>query len=123
MVSGNGQHTGVDNVHGTHGTTGVVEDPFLVEVDEARGRSLTVQLVHNVANHTARVISMCGDAPLSQVVQVIWREDVERIESLLEEVHDRAEKADQHGQDCQEAAHIVCAATGSQSSDELMGKV
>lgn len=30
--------TGVDNVHGTHGAAGVVENPFLVEVHVGFGR-------------------------------------------------------------------------------------
>lgn len=95
----------MDDVHGAHGTTSIVKDPFLVEVDEAAGRGLGVQLVDYVADNRARVVAVGGDAALGQVVQRVGREDVEGFEVGFEKVDERAEHADEQRKESEDARH------------------
>jgi hypothetical protein len=86
-------------VHPAHGPTGIVEYPFLVQVDVV-GVHLR-ELVGDVAHDRPRVIAMCLDSPLRQVVQLIRLQDVEGVEVLLQQVDDRREDADQYGDESQ----------------------
>lgn len=95
----------MDNVHGAHGTTGIVKDPFLVEVDEAAGRRLGVQLVDYVADNRARVVAVGSDAALGQAVQPVGREDVKRLEVGFEKVDERAEDANEQRKEGENARH------------------
>lgn len=69
--------TGVDDVHGPHGTAGVVEDPLLIEVDVVLGTRQLAELVDDVLDNGPSVVSVGSDAALRQVVEVRWLEDVE----------------------------------------------
>lgn len=69
--------TGVDDVHGPHGTAGVVEDPLLIEVDVVLGTRQLAELVDDVLHNGPSVVSVGSDAALRQVVEVRWLEDVE----------------------------------------------
>lgn len=61
------QLTGVNNVHGTHGAAGVVEDPFLVEVHVGFGRG-GLQVGHDIGDDGASVVAMLCDCALCEVV-------------------------------------------------------
>ena len=78
------QLTGVNNVHGTHGATGVVEDPFLVEVHVGLGRG-GLQVGHDVGDDGASVIAMLSDCALREVVQLCRLEDVEALKARFKE--------------------------------------
>lgn len=90
----------MDDVHGAHGTTSVVKDPFLVEVDV--GGMQAVELGHDVVDDGARVVSMGGDGALGEVVQVLVVKDVELFQVLLEEHVDGGQETDPQRQ-CKQA--------------------
>ena len=78
------QLTGVDNIHGTHGATGIVEDPFLVKVHVGLGGSV-LQVGHDIGDNGASVVAMLRDCALCEVVQLCGFEDVEALKARLEE--------------------------------------
>ena len=88
----------MDDVHGTHGTTGVVKDPFLLDVDVLG--VLLAKLIHNVLHNSPGVLSVLGDRSLRQIVEVLEVEDVELLEVLLDKVDDRAQES------CKETAAL-----------------
>lgn len=102
----------MDNVHGAHGATGVVEDPFLVVVDEVLGRDLGSELVHNVRDNGACVVVVRFDGALRHVLKVAELEDVELFEVLLEHVGDRIEDANEDRKQLEPADDATAAATG-----------
>lgn len=87
--------TGMDNVHGAHGTAGIVEDILLVQVDMVRMH--TRQLLGNVVYYCLRVIAMGCDTALRQVMQVVLVKDIEGLEILLNQVYDGREYTNQDG--------------------------
>ena len=71
--------TGVNHVHGTHGATGVVENPLLLEVHVGLGwRGL--QVGDDVGDDSAGVVAMLRDGAFGKVVQLGRLEDVEALE-------------------------------------------
>lgn len=84
--------TGVDNVHGTHGATSVVEDPFLVEVHVGLGRG-GLQVGHDVGDDGASVVAMLSDCALCEVVQLCGLEDVEALEARFKEDPDAIQQS------------------------------
>ena len=90
----------MDDVHGAHGTAGVVEDPVLLEVDVRR--VALAQLVDDVPDDAARVVAVGRDGARRQVVQVRRVEDVEAVEVLLDHPDDRGQERRQQGEDAQE---------------------
>lgn len=74
----------MDNVHGTHSTTSIVKNPFLVLVDVLAG-NLLVQLRDNVVHDSASVVPVCCNGTLREVMQVIRLEDVELFQTRVEE--------------------------------------
>ena len=85
------QLTGVNNVHGTHGATGVVEDPFLVEVHVGLGGG-GLQVGHDVGDNGASVVAMLCDCALREVVQLCRLEDVETLKARFEEDPDAVQQ-------------------------------
>lgn len=61
---------GVDDVHGAHGATGIVEDPVLLDIDDV-GRQLRRELVDDVLDGRARVVAVVLDTALVQVRKVV----------------------------------------------------
>ena len=84
--------TGVDYVHGTHGATGVVEDPFLVEVHVGLGRG-GLQVGHDVGDDGASVIAMLSDCAFREVVQLCRLEDVEALKARFKEDPDAVQQS------------------------------
>lgn len=75
--------TGMDNVHGTHSTTGVVENPFFFLVHEL-ARNLLVQLGDDVVDNRASVISVSCNGTLREIVQLTGFENVELLKTCVE---------------------------------------
>jgi len=73
----------MDNVHGTHSATSVVENPFLFLVHEL-ARNLLVQLRDDVVDNRASVISMSSNGALGEIVQLAGFEDVELLKARIE---------------------------------------
>lgn len=84
--------TGVNYVHGTHGATGVVEDPFLVEVHVRLGGG-GLQVGDDVGDDGASVVAMLCDCALCEVVQLCWLEDVEALEARFKEDPDAVQQS------------------------------
>lgn len=100
----------MDDVHGAHGTAGVVEDPVLLEVDVC-GRPLA-ELGDDVGHDVARVVAVGGDCALGHVAQVVNVEDVEPVEVLLDQPDDRRQQAGHDGEDGQQAAETTAGSGG-----------
>jgi hypothetical protein len=85
----------MDNVHGTHGTAGVVEDPLLIQVDVVgvQLRQLAGDLVHNLT----RVVPVLLETAQDKIVQVVGLQEVEGLEVLLQDVEDRGQEAEEDG--------------------------
>ena len=81
----------MDDVHGTHSTTSVVKDPFLLEVDVLG--NLLVKLRDDVLHDRPGVLSVLSDGSLREIVEVIEVEDVELVQVLLDKVDDRAQES------------------------------
>lgn len=73
----------MDNVHGTHSTAGIVENPFLFLVHELAG-NLLVQLGDDVVDNGASVISVSCNGALGDIVQLTRFEDVELLKTRVE---------------------------------------
>jgi hypothetical protein len=99
--------TGMDNVHGTHGTTGIVEDVLYVQVDIVG--VLLVQLRGNVADNAPRVVAMGRDSALGQVVEVLLVKNVKGLEVLLQEVEDGRQDTNEDGDPGQKPGGSHCA--------------
>lgn len=100
----------MDDVHGAHGTPGIVEHPLLVRIDVARHAGLAVQLVDDVLDDGARVIAVQLNAALAYLLELVEVEDIEGLEVLLKEVDNRGEHAEQDGEELEPAAHVARAA-------------
>lgn len=92
----------MDNVHGPHGTAGIVKHPLLVEVDVRR--QLLVQLIRNVLDHGARVVPVLGQRALGHVVEMLQVQHVKLVEVLLQHVENRRQEPGQQREDAQQAA-------------------
>lgn len=92
----------MDNVHGTHGATSVVKDPFLLDVDVLG--VLLAKLIHNVLDDSPGILSVLGERSLRQIVEVLEVEDVELLEVLLDKVDDGAQERGKEAENQEELA-------------------
>lgn len=92
----------MDNVHSTHGTTGVVEHPLLLEV-QVVDADLGLKLGDNEVDDGIGIIAMGLDGTLRQVVQVLWVEDVELVQARVEVAVDGGEQGQDNGEDAKVA--------------------
>ena len=74
----------MDDVHGAHCTAGIVKNPFLLLVHVLAG-NLLVQLRDDVVDHGAGVVTMSCNGTLREVMQVVGLEDVELLETRIED--------------------------------------
>lgn len=88
----------MDDVHGTHRTTGIVEHPLLLEV-QVLSADLGLELGDDEVDDGVGVIAMGLDGALRQVVQVVRVEDVELVQARVEEAVDGGEKGQEYGDD------------------------
>ena len=101
---------GVDNVHGTHGTTSVVEHPLLIVVDVGSNALALVQLVDNVLDNGLGIVAVGADGALLEIVKVLGVENVERLETLLKNVGDGSNQGEQDGEELEPAGDAATAA-------------
>lgn len=83
--------TGMNDVHGTHGATGIIENPLLLEVHVGLGRG-GLKVRHDIGDNGAGVVAMLGDSTLRESVQLSRVENVEALEVGLEENIDAVKK-------------------------------
>lgn len=90
--------TRMNNVHSTHRTAGVIENPFLFRVHIGTGHRL-FQLLDDVIDHGAGVIAMITDSTLGDLMQLFLVKDVELIQTRVKVAVKRGEKRQQGGQE------------------------
>lgn len=102
----------MNDVHGTHSTTGIVENPFLVLVEVVSG-DLLVQLGDNEVHHRTGVIAMSLDGALGEVVQLFGIEDVELLKTSVEIAVQRSEDGHEDREETEFAQREAAAAAGT----------
>jgi len=90
----------MDDVHRAHGTTGIVENPLLLDVQVLRS-NLLLQLRDNEVDDGAGVLAMGLDGALREIVQVLRVEDVELLQARVEVAVDGGEQGQEDGQEAQ----------------------
>jgi len=105
-------HTGMNDVHSTHCTTGIVENPLLIGVDVRLQLVLAGQLINDVLDDGAGVVAMGGNAALGEVMEMVQVEDVEAVQVLLQIVNNWREHAEQDGENLEPAGNTTSAALG-----------
>lgn len=100
---------GVDDVHGTHGTTSVVEHPLLIVVHVRSNAVALVQLVDDVLDNSLSIVAVSADGALGQIVKVLGIEDVEGLETLLKDVGDGRNQGEQDGEELEPATDAAAA--------------
>lgn len=93
----------MNNIHCPHRTTGVVEHPFLVQV-QVRVGDLLAQLGDDEVHDRASVITVSSNGALRQVVQVGRIEDVELLQPRVQVAVETGKKG-QEGHGEASAAH------------------
>jgi hypothetical protein len=93
----------MDDIHGAHSTAGVIEHPFLLEIDEVLHSRALSQLVDNVLNDRPGVVTMGSNTALREIVEMVRLKDVERLESLLREVHQGGQDANDNSKELEPA--------------------
>jgi hypothetical protein len=68
----------MDNIHGTHGTAGVVEDPLFIQINLPTGQ-LLLQFGHDEVDYRTRVIAVSFNGTQTQVMKEFWVEDVKPV--------------------------------------------
>ena len=102
------KRTGMNDIHGTHRTASIVENPLLLLVHVLAG-NLLVQLSDDVVDNAARVVAMGSNGALREIMQMILVENVELIETSVEIGVKGREKGQEDGDEA-EAAHGETAA-------------
>jgi hypothetical protein len=87
------QLTGVNDVHSTHSTAGIVEDPLLIQI-HITPRVLLTQLTDNIVDNLSRIIAMGANCTCGQISQLSRCEDIERFQMRIQEVEKRREDTD-----------------------------
>lgn len=77
----------MDNIHGAHCTTSIVEDPFLVQVNVSAG-ILLAQFRHDEVDHGTRIIAVSTDGTETQIMKMCRIENVEPLQMRIQEVVD-----------------------------------
>lgn len=90
--------TGVDHVHGAHGTAGVVEHPLLLSA-EVVGTNLLLQLGNNEVDDGAGVFTMGAYGTLGEIMQMVRVEDIELFQACVEEAVDGGEEGQEDSQE------------------------
>ena len=112
--------TGVDHVHGAHGTAGVVENPLLLGA-QVVGTDLLLQLGNDEVDNGASIFAMSADRTLGEIVEVIRVEDVELLQARVEESVDRGEQGEEDGQEAQGLEGEAATATAGAGAAGLGG--
>lgn len=113
--------TGVDHVHGAHGTAGVVEHPLLLGA-QVVGADLLLQLSNDEVDDGAGVFAMGADGTLGEIVEVLRIEDVELLQARVEESVDGGEQSQEDGEEAQSLeGEATAAAAGAAGAAGLGG--
>lgn len=107
--------TGVDDVHRAHGTAGIVEHPLLLEV-QVVGANLLLQLSDNEVHDGVGILAMSLDGALGELVQILRVENVELVQTRVEEAVDGGEKRQEDSQQAE-------APEGEQAARGLAGRL
>lgn len=94
----------MDDVHGAHGTAGVVENPLLIVIDMFCGSGAGAQLVDDILDYGARVVAVGLQASQLEVPEVVDLEDVEGLEPLLQYIPNRRQGTHENGDELKPAA-------------------
>ena len=92
--------TGVDHVHGAHGTAGIVENPLLLGA-QVVGADLLLQLSNDEVDDGAGVLAVSADGTLGEIVEVVRVENVELLQARVKESVDGGEQGQEDGQEAQ----------------------
>lgn len=87
----------MDDIHGTHCTPSIVENPLLVKV-QVFPSQLLIQFLDDVAHDRAGVVAMSRDGPLGKIVKMRGLKDVEPFEVLVKIVEERSKRGDQQSE-------------------------
>lgn len=103
----------MDDVHAAHGAASIVEHPLLLDVPLRVdvGRVVLVQLGDDVLDDLGGVVAVGRDAALREAVQLVEPEDVELLEVLLDQVHNRRQQAEQDPDEGEDPSQAAAAAT------------
>lgn len=105
-----GIHTGVNHVHGAHGTAGIVKDPLLVEVDVLG--VLLVEVRDDEVDNGLGVLGVSGDGALGELVELLVVEDAEAVVVALGEGDEGREDDEGDGEELHPAGDRAAAAAG-----------
>ena len=86
----------MNDIHGSHGSSSVVENPFLLQVHISTG-DLLIQLGDNEVDHGTSIVAMGSDGTLGQVVELGGCEDVEGLQVRVQEEIDGREDGEDDG--------------------------
>ena len=82
----------MNDVHCSHSTSSIVEDPLLVQVNVA-ARQLLAQFPGDEGDDSGRVIAMSSNSTQREVMKVRWVQDVEPVEVRVQvSVQNRQER-------------------------------
>lgn len=112
--------TGVNHVHGAHGTAGIVEHPLLLSA-QIVGANLLLELGNNEVDDGAGVFAMGADGALGEVVQVLGVKDVELLEARVEVAVDGGEECQEDGEEAEGLQGEATAATAGAGAGGLGG--
>jgi hypothetical protein len=99
----------MDDVHGTHRTAGIVENPLLLGV-QILGADLLLEFGDNVVDDGTRVLAMGVDGALREIVQMLGFEDVELLQARVEEAVHAGEHGEEEGEKAEGADGETAAA-------------
>jgi hypothetical protein len=102
----------MNNVHGTHGTASIVENPFLGLV-QVVSRDFLVQFGDNEVHHRTGVVAMSLDGARGEVVQLLGIEDVELLKASIEVAVQRGEDGHEDRKKTEFAHGEAAAAAGT----------
>lgn len=112
--------TGVDHIHGAHGTAGIVEHPLLLGA-QIVGADLLLELGNNEVDDGAGVFAMGADGALGEVMQVLGVKDVELLEARVEVAVDGGEESQEDGEEAEGLQGEAAAATAGAGAGGLGG--
>lgn len=88
----------MDDIHGSHCTASIVEDPFLVQVDVPAGQ-LLAQFGDDKVDDGTSVVAVSPNGTNTQVMEIFRVEDVEPLQMGIEVVEECGQAGQHDGQD------------------------
>lgn len=75
----------MNDIHGAHGASGIIEDPLLIQVD-IPARQLLTQLANDELHDRTGIVPMSANGTQRQIMQLRGSEDVEPFQVQVQEV-------------------------------------